>query len=190
MGRKRINLGPDAEARIAVMMARGDNAEAIAKSVGASQRTVERRMTELRGAVATARADSRSARRPPQRAVPRLPLAPPTAGGDADDVDVAIPDGSTVEEIDRWLRVAEEEAKLAAGDEDPDNHIKWVRIVTSLIEAKRKAKPIPKVDPNDRPDMVEAAARVRKRWHALAENLVRVANSPLADSIGRLVHGE
>lgn len=197
MGRKRIDHGTDGQAKIALLMAGGHGADRIAAELGVSTATAKRRMREIKGVVTEVKAEGRQARRSAARAPRPAPIAPspalpavlPSTDGD-EDADISIPDGSSLEQIDRWLKVAEDEAEAAAGDEDPDNHIKWVRLATALIEAKRKASPIPKPDPNEHPDMIAAAARVRKRWHDLANNLVRVSKSPLVETIGKLLRPE
>lgn len=174
-------------------MSAGQSADRIAAELGVSVATAKRRMREIKGVVTETTGGLRHERRAapvpraerPSRPAPKAEreLAPPV---DGDETVIEIPEGSSVEQIDRWLKVAEQEAEAASGDPDPDNHIKWVRLAASLLEARRKAAPIVKADPNDRPDTVAAAARVRARWHALADKLVFVANSPLATTIARL----
>ena len=181
MGRKRIDLGAGEQARIALLMNAGKKSAAIAAELGISEATAKRRMASIRGVVA----DSKTARK--REAIKASPVAQELGIGE-EDPDLELPADTTLESIDRLLRVAEERAKLAESDEDPENHIKYVRLSAQLLEARRKMLPVPKVDPNDHPDMVEAAARVRKRWHDLADRLMQVANSELALTIHKLLH--
>ena len=82
----------------------------------------------------------------------------------------------SVAEIDGWLKEAKEHAANAAAEGDVDTHVKYVRLAATLIEARRKAAPVPKPDPNDSPDMVAAAKAARKRWHVLLDALHREAS--------------
>lgn len=199
MGRKRIDHGTDGQAKIALLMSGGHGADRIAAELGVSVATAKRRMREIKGVVTEVKGESRQTRRAAVRLARPAPTAVPGAAAgalpdvaesalDGDDDSIVIPEGSSLEQIDRWLKVAEDEAAAAAGDDDPDNHIKWVRLAASLIEARRKAAPIAKTDPNEQPDMIAAAARARKRLHALANKLAYIAASPLAESIGKLVN--
>jgi len=163
------------------MLVRGMSANDIARDLGISLTTAKRRVAELKGKVPA----EKTARLAAAKAAPPSAPSPPS-----DDVPISeeeIPAGATVEQIDKWLKVAEEKANNASALEDPDAHLSYLRIVLALIEARRKATPIPKPDPNDNPDMVEAAALVRERWHNLAENLSRVSKSPIAETIARML---
>ena len=62
--------------------------------------------------------------------------------------------------------------------------------MTVVRDSRRKAEPEKVKDPNDNPDFVAAAKRVRERWHKLADSLVRVAGSPLSETLARLAKGE
>lgn len=181
MGRKRIELGPDAVSQIRAMKEAGHSAEAIADALGISPATVKRRIAELKGKVPPA------AVLRPKAPAPELPRAP-TSEGDIEEVaDEVVTEGTSLAQIDEWLKVARERANAAADHGDSDNHIKYMRLAAMLLEAKRKATPIPKADPNEHPDMVEAAERVREKWHALAESLVRVSKSQVAETIARIL---
>jgi hypothetical protein len=188
LGRKRIDLGAGSQAKIALMMSGGHGPERIAAELGVSLATAKRRMSEVKGVVTEVKGDARRERRAAAPAAPAARAPTPHADLDTNDDDApVIPEGSSLEQIDKWLKVAEEEAALAATDDDPDNHIKWVRLAASLLEARRKAAPIPKADPNENPDMIEAAAAARKRWHDLADALLRVSKSPVAGTIASLL---
>lgn len=166
MGRKRADLGNDAEARIVASMVRGDSAVVVARTLGCSLATAKRRMAELRKGVPAARAEKRAAvvREPAARAEKRAAVAEPLP-----DPDGEIPEGTTIEQIGKWLRLAEEE--IAAGKGEPDTIAKMVRLAATLLALRVKATPAPKADPNDNPDFVAAADRVRKRWHDLLDKV-------------------
>lgn len=177
MGRNRIDHGSDGQARIAMLVAAGHGPERIAAELGVSETTAKRRMREVRPAVTAVKAESRNARREAVRAA--RPQSPPTSGprmpSARGEDEVEIPEGSSLEEIDYWLKLAKDEAAAAVDDEDPDNRIKWVRLAASLLEARRKVAPIPKADPNEHPDFVAAAARARQRMHELIDRAAGVS---------------
>lgn len=158
------------------LLARGVAASAIAHELGISPATAKRRIRELKGKVPAARAAALAA---VAAAAPTVPAV--------DGEEVAIPTGATLDQIDEWLAVAKKKAAEASDLKDPDAHLSYMRMVIALLEARRKSTPIPKVDPNDSPDMIEAAAAARERWHKLADSLVRVASSPIAESIARIL---
>ncbi len=180
MGRSRIEIGAEAEERIVALLTRGVAASAIAAELGISAATAKRRIRELKGKVPAARAAALAAVTPPAE------TQAPADGGE----EIEVPAGATLEQIDHWLEVAKKKANEAATLGDPDAHLSYMRMVIALLEARRKSAPIPKADPNENPDLVEAAARVRERWHRLADSLVRVAKSPVAESIARLLRPE
>jgi hypothetical protein len=164
MGRKRIDLGNDADARIVASMVRGESAAVVARTLGCSLATAKRRMAELRKGVPAARAEKRGAS-------PKLPATTPRAK--LPDPDGVIPEETTLEQIGEWLKLAKEEiaaASLTPGSE-PETIAKMVRLAATLLALQVKATPPPKPDPNDNPDFVAAAERVRKRWHDLLEKV-------------------
>lgn len=178
MGRKRIGYD---QAHLVALLGKGATVDEVAAAFGRSRTWAHARMQECKLQGAEARVRVRAAD------LAALPAEEPDAET-PDEGDAEIPEGTTLAQIDKWLSRAEREAKIAADKGDVDNHVKWVRLAASLIEARRKATPIAKPDPNESPDMVEAAARVRKHWHDLANAMQRVANSPqLMASIDRLV---
>lgn len=155
------------------LLTRGVSASVIAAELGISEATAKRRIRELKGKVPAARAAVIAS-----VPAPMLPAA---------DEEVEIPSGATIDQIDEWLAVAKQKANESAALENPDAHLSYMRMVIALLEARRKSAPIPKPDPNENPDLVEAAARVRERWHRLAESLVRVSKSTVADSIAKIL---
>jgi hypothetical protein len=141
-------------------MVRGESAAVVARTLGCSLATAKRRMAELRKGVPAARAEKRAAAQP---------ALAPKASAALPDPDGEIPEGTTIEQIGKWLRLAEEE--IAAGKGEPDTIAKMVRLAATLLALQVKATPPPKADPNDNPDFVAAAERVRKRWHDLLEKV-------------------
>jgi hypothetical protein len=197
MGRKRIDLGADASDRIRALLTRGATAEEVAATLRVSVTTAKRRIRELKGKTSAVPSAPRVVKKPPPGPSPNAGAEDGDGESDSEaedgdelpDGEQAIPSGTSLEKIDYWLGVAERKAREAEKKGNADLLVKMARLAAVFVEAKRKATPIPKDDPNEHPDMVEAAAKVRKRMHELADSLVRVANSPLADTIGRLVRG-
>jgi hypothetical protein len=155
MARPRKDLGTGSDEKIVGMMARGCSADAIGRTLGVSRTTAHRRMQELKGGVPAAREAKRQAAPAPEPSETEIP----------DE----LPDGVDLATVDKWIPLVEKAAREAY---DEKNHAAFAaltaRLVT-LLEHKRKATPLPKMDPNDHVDMVAAAERVRKRWHELIE---------------------
>lgn len=177
MARRRTDLGPDADEKIRAGVKKGWSAEAIAKALGGggvavSDRTVRRRMAELKGKA---------------RARPRANVGAGTAGLSGDrqeqigltggleplpeDLD-AVPAETGLAQIDYWLSIAEKNARLAEAEGESETLVKMVRFAVMLLEAKRKATPIPTPDPNENPDMVRLAEEVAARLHRMVEQEV------------------
>lgn len=187
-GRPRLQIDLAIAAQMEAMAAAGASPAKIARATGLAIGTVKRRVAELRDGISASRAAATALR----QSSPVLPSAPPA--GDSDDGSVVLPDGAPVvppdaslDEIEHWLSEAKAAATLAKDRGETDNYQRWMRLVHVFIEARRKAMPPPKIDINDRPDMIEAAKMVRKRWFDLADNLMRVASSSLAETIGRML---
>lgn len=116
--------------------------------------------------------------------VPASPLAEPSV--DAALVDTPADAEADLAELDRLSRKASREGNLAGV-------ATMERLKVAVREHLRKSAP-----PADAPEGIfvaraeidEAAARVRGRWHALADRLAEVSTSPLADNIGRLLRSE
>ena len=166
MPRQRTEFPPSVEAQIKSLMARGGTAQSISDTLrsanvaGASKRTVARRMQEYRGEVNAERA-SRVAAAKSAVAAPPLPDTPD-----------AIPEGAGETTYDTWLAEAKAQADVAQTDGDLEGFGKMGRLTVALLEAKRKATPVPREDPNDRPDMLEAKERARKAFHKLVDQAV------------------
>src|SRR3990167_2387134 len=173
MGRKRIDLGHDAEGQIRALMARGGTVESITAALteggvaGVSKATVARRMAEMRQGVnagVAARREERAGTAAPA-AVSPPPASEPALPASLDD----IPEGTGLDTYDRWL----ERAERMAVDAEIEGDLKAIgnagRLVGLLLEAKRKATPIPKSDPNDNVDMVKLGAEVAERLHKMVD---------------------
>lgn len=157
-----------------------------ARGIQVSPVTISRRVRELRGKTPRKRPLPRGA----SAAAPSPPSPPAAPPSDPPDDPAPAPDysaDSTIREIDTHLEVAKEKAAAAAAIGNADEHATYMRMIVQLLEARRKAAPAPKIDPNENPDMIAEAARARKMFYALAENLVRVASSPVAVTIQKLL---
>lgn len=155
MGRKRTELGPDADAQIKARTERGESAETVAAALGGavSVSTIRRRQVALRG---------RGSK----------PAPPAPAALDAtDDVPETIPDEAPVELIRRWLARVEKGARAAEEAENLPALASLAMRAASLAEALRKATPLPKADPNENPDMRALAEQGEKRLMALIDDL-------------------
>lgn len=162
MARKRIELGADVEAKIVSLMARGGTADSISKALGISMRTAGRRMQELRSRVSAVRLEKRKA----------IPLSP----APLPESDEEVPEDTPLEQIGVWLKMAKEEADAARLAGETENMVKTLRLASTLLALQQKATPVAPPDPNDNPDMVAAAVRVRKRLRALMENMAKLAS--------------
>ncbi len=69
--------------------------------------------------------------------------------------------------VDKWIPKVEKVAEDAQASKDYTAFNAAMSRLVTLLEHKRKATPIPKQDPNDSPDMIAAAEKVRKRFHEL-----------------------
>lgn len=184
MGRKRIELGPDANAQIVAGMVRGTSADELALQFKVSPATMKRRMRELRGKVPEAREKVVAQK---IAAPPVTPRAQPSAPAVDDASDVEAFGDATLKQIDEWLAVAKRKAEEAAATQNAEEHATYMRMVISLLEARRKATPPPKIDPNESPDMIELAKQAREKLHNLADALVRTSKSPIADTIAGII---
>lgn len=157
-GRKRVDLGPDAEERILAGMARSESAESIAAALGDPKKasTVQRRMRELRG---KARAASAAAAG-----------QPPPAGAAALPEPEGVPANAHVDDLNGWLQIAEGEAKKARERGDIETLAKMVRLATTILDQRRKAMPPPRRDPDEQPDMIAGARRAREALHKLIDS--------------------
>lgn len=155
MGRKRIELTPTLEAEIKARTARGESAQVISTALGGalSTATIERRQRELRGGASP-------------KGVP-----PASAALEGADVPEEVPEGTPLVMIDRWIARVEKGAAAAEAQGNLPALSSLAMRAASLAEARRRAMPLPKVDPNENPDMKALAAwgekELLKRVHAL-----------------------
>ncbi len=152
MARKRIELTPEQASQIASRTKRGQSLDTIAKATGLSRATVQRRQKELKEGGWTAPSPSA----PSDTEMPEAELS-----------------AEELANVDKWIPVIE---KMIEHAFDEKNHTDFNASMSRLIalqEHKRKATPLPKIDPNDSPDMVAAAARVRKMWHDLIDKAAK-----------------
>ncbi len=134
-------------------MRRGGTADSISKALGLSRATVGRRMQEFK--VSGAVKKKRTA------AVHPAPVA---------DVPEEIPDGVDLATVDKWIPKVERAAEAAEQDENYTAFASLTARLVALLDHKRKATPLPKIDPNDSPDMVAAADRALARLESILEH--------------------
>lgn len=160
MPRPPISLGHDVDAEIAARTARGESAETVAAALGGkvSVRTIRRRQVALRGK--------------PAAAPPAAPEAPET-----DEVPKDVPEGTPLETIEAWIKRVEKALDKAEKDGNLTAISSLVMRLTSLAEARRKATPLPKADPNEAPDTRQVADRAWKRLEALLNDLPELGAS-------------
>lgn len=155
MGRKRTELPADVEAEIKARIERNESAETIFAAVhGAlSTATIDRRKREYRN--------------PGTKTKPSRPPAVPEAAEVPDE----IPEGTPLEMIDRWIARVEKGATAAEAAGNLPALSSLAMRAASLAEARRRAVPIPKPDPNDDPDMKALGEQAEKRFFALIDDL-------------------
>jgi hypothetical protein len=168
MGRKRVELSSADEAEIATRSARSESVRTIESALAGrvSRATIDRRVRELKAGTPQKRS-----RRP--GGIPAAPPTPKPDSVDAEDIPVNPPDGTPLETIDRWLARVE----LAATQAEKTGNLQAISSLSmraaSLTEARRKAMPLPKPDPNDDPDMIEMGALAEKRLFQLIDDALR-----------------
>lgn len=159
MGRDRTDFGPAVDQQIREFMARGGTAQSISDALssigvkGASNRTIARRMQEFKAGV--------RAERSGMRTDDPLPATPD-----------AVPEGAAESDYDSWLADAKAHADAAQAEGDLEGFGKMGRLTVALLEAKRKATPLPKEDINAHPDMLAAKERARAALHRLVDQAV------------------
>ncbi len=156
MGRQRIKLN---EGEIEARAARGESAETIAQALGGTvtDRTIRRRMRELRG---LQKKSVRSARSSVSTASEES--SPPDLDATAANLEGAL--DRILAQAERAFALAEERKNLTAIGQ-------MGRLVVMIQEAKRKSAPLPKPDPNESPDMVQLASEVAARFHKLVDQV-------------------
>jgi len=131
------------------MMRRGMTVEEIARHFGVSKSTAHSRVTAMRAG--------------------SLPMPVTPAPAVAADVPDDVPDGASLELVDKWIAKLEAAGEVAESEGDLKTFATLAAKLVTLLEHRRKAAPPPVADPNEHPDMVEAAKRARKRLHDLIE---------------------
>lgn len=180
MGRKRTELGTNVDTMVRELISRGGTAESVHAALAmagirkVSMRTIGRRIAEAKGKPGGARV--RPAAPDP---APRVPRELPQDDEDEPDEDelpdtpAEIPEDTTIATYDRWIAEAETMGKIAAEDANYGEWSKMGRLVVMFSEARRKARPMPKIDPNEHPDMLVAKEKGRAELHRLAEAVLR-----------------
>lgn len=160
MSRKRIELGKDAEARIALGITRGESVAQVAKATAIPPRTVARRMREIRGPMKAPRAGAKTTPQsaPTSSHAPPLPTSP-------DD----IPEGASLPELKGLLDRCKSALTQAETDENLPLVGQMIRVAAQLSETIRKATPPKQADPNDAPDMVALRTEAARRWHEMID---------------------
>lgn len=150
MARKRIELGNDAEAMILAHASRGSNARQIFDALGGtiSQRTIARRLEELKASGAFGSAEIGGA--DPSDDSQDIPSSPD-----------AFSSAMSIEMVDKWIARINVAAQKAEQLEDMAELGTLGRLMATLLEVRRKAMPIPKIDPNESPNMLAARERAR-----------------------------
>lgn len=168
MPRKKNVFGVKVDGQIAKQAAAGDTAETISKALrasgvkGASPATVGRRMRELGGADASRRVRSSAA----------LRAAYAEAAADDEPLPDAIPEGTDLAQIERWLERAEKMGKVAAKKGDLPGIGQMGRLTRMLLEAKIRATPPEKPDPSADPEMLKLAQQVETRLLKYVDDIV------------------
>lgn len=164
MPRKRTEWPASAERKLGGLVRKGLTAAEIAAQLtadgvpGASVATVGRRMRELRGVVRATKqakaapvAEAPAAVEPVARVLADVPE-------DADELDAA-----PMAQIDLWLERIDGAWAAAERDSNLAAQASLAARATALLEAKRKGSPPPVQDPNDAPDLIDAAKTAREK---------------------------
>lgn len=149
MGRKRVQIDTS---ELRDLMRRGATTEDVARHFGCAVSTAHERMKAMRAGV---------------RPVPSTP-APKAAVAEVPD---DVPEGASLELVDKWIAKLEAAGEVAEGEGDLKTFATIAAKLVTLLEHRRKAAPPPVEDPNEAPDMVALAEDVRKRLHKLIEQV-------------------
>lgn len=181
MARPRQQFTPTVEAEIRRRRARGESAIDVAHAIGQPDkaRTIGRHYPA--GGQAPPPLSVRTSTQVASGDVPE-PVTSEVGEGAPDLLEAVDPAS-----VEHWIKTTEAMMKVAAARGETGAYATLTARLVALMEHKRKTAPVEREDPNSHPDMVEAAKKVRKRWHDVANALARVSNSPLADTIHRLL---
>jgi hypothetical protein len=94
----------------------------------------------------------------------------PALSASADEPPELIPEGVDVAIVDKWIPKVEKMLAQAEAAKDMSAASSLLSRLTSLLEHKRKAAPLPKEDPNADPDMIAAKERARAEFHRLIDH--------------------
>lgn len=161
MARKRTNLGADADAQILARMKRGESPKKIHEAFAAgggpvvSERTIARRMAELRPEVKAARA---SKRRAPESA-PAPALGPPLP-----ETPDEIPSDASLELLEHYRTLAKEAIDTASDLGDLKLLAQLINTAGAVEDRIQRRQPRPAEDINDQPDMVALGKLVEERF--------------------------
>jgi len=183
MARKRTDLGARAEKMIAELGAGGASAAVIAKALQTagikrtSEATIKRRLLELRGPVRAARGTAAAEKDALREEYSKAAAAEPEPESTAEDLPKgdAIPADASLDQIERWIRRADTMGKAAFARGDLEGMGKMGRLSAALMEAKRKATPDAKEDPNDSPDMRKLGEEVEARFLKYIDDVLGAA---------------
>lgn len=161
MARKRTAIGSAREERIVSLRRAGGTLDSILAQLEAdgtpmSRATLSRRLQELGAKVNEGRAELLRAMAPSGQGLPDN-----------------IPDGADSATIDQIAEMAQRMAAVAEAEGDLSALGAAGRLLIAAQEAKRKAKPPERADPNDNPDMKKLAADVAARLHRMIDQVPR-----------------
>lgn len=188
MPRTKTEISARAKKKIEQLVARGGTADSIAKALraagikGVSARTIGRRIAELRGPTRAPRGTARAAADALREEYSAAAAAADDeqaadAGDSADEGELpdpkAIPENADLDQINAWLKRADTLGKAAFTKGDLEGMGKMGRLTSALLEAKRKATPLEKEDPNDSPDMRKLGDQVEVRLLKIVDDIVK-----------------
>lgn len=181
MPRKRTEIGARAEKKIAELIARGGTAQSIAKALraagvkGVSERTIGRRMKEVRGAAKAPRGSKAEAANALREGYAAAAAGVKTGVDDGEDLPKPdeIPADAELVKINEWLARADTLGRAAFAKGDLEGMGKMGRLTSALLEAKRKATPPEKDDPNDSPEMRTLGEQVEARLLKMVDDIAK-----------------
>ena len=156
MARPRIELSPELLAEIKARTERGESAKTIHEATGrtVNLKLIERRQNEIK--------------KPGQPgSPPRIPNTPIV------DIPEDIPENTPVQKLDGWIKQVEVGMAKAEADNNLGALASLAARLVALAEARRKAMPLPKLDPEDNPDFKAIAQMGEERFLTLLKGLFR-----------------
>lgn len=176
MGRKRTEFGTITDAEIRTRTERGESAETIATALGLQDqtRTIRRRQAELRGKAGPIPL----AGPPAQPGGSGLASPPGRARTEVEDVPDEVPEGTPVEQLDRWIRRLEKMADAAEVAGNVAGVASLSAKMAAMSSLRHRVAPLPKADPNENPDFISLGEQVEKRLFTLIDDLFPAAGVP------------